>query len=254
MAGLIKAPHHVAFGYRSGKTALHRMPAGLKLLCVMALSTASFTSVPGLAAAILLILAASLAARIPPWELLRGSKMLAILSLCVIIIKTFEQGGVEPDLRGITTPEIIILGFYIPDMYMSFVSRSGFFEGLLNALRIFVPFAAAALLFAVTTMRELRLSLASVEIKLKRLLFARHGMKEGAFFSLSVSLMLGFIPHFFDLWETTNLACDARSCKRGLLRLFLLVPLVTELMMEAAATTALALEARGFGSEQKISN
>jgi biotin transport system permease protein len=208
----------------------------------MALSSAACISVPGLVAAILLLLAASAAAGIPPGELLKGSKMLLILSLCVIFLKTFNQGG-----EGVTTPEILIFNFYIPDMYLPFVSKNGFYEGILTALRIFVPFAAAALLFAVTTMRELRLSLASLELKLKRLFSARRETKgEAAFFSLGISLMLGFIPRFFDLWETTNLACDARSCRRGLRRLFLLVPLVTERMMEAAADTALALEARGM--------
>jgi biotin transport system permease protein len=210
------------------------MPAMLKLLCVMALSTAAFVSPPGLAAAILLLLAASLAARIPPLELLKGSKMLIILSVCVILLKTFGQGGGEPN------------------MYIPLVSGNGFYQGVLSVLRLFVPFAAAALLFAVTTMRELRLSLDSLEIKLKSL-FRHHGRAKGeGAFSLGISLMLGFIPRFFDLWETTNLACDARSCKRGLRRLFLLVPLVTELMMESAAATALALEARGMGCEKEL--
>ena len=56
-----------------------------------------------------------------------------------------------------------------------------------------------------------------------------------------------FIPRFFEMWETANLACQARSCKRGLRRLLVLLPLVTEKMMEAAAETVLALEARGLG-------
>jgi len=195
----------VPFRYRAGKTVLHRAPAGLKLLAVMVLSTAACFSVYGLAAAMALIFAASIAARIPPWELLRGSRMLALMSLCVILI----------NVRAPVT-------------------------GVITALRIFVPFTAAALLFAVTTMRELRLSLAALEIRLGR---------NTAFFSLGISLMLGFIPRFFELWETANLACDARVCKRGPRRLLLLVPLVTERMMEAAADTALALEARGLGVE-----
>ena len=202
----------VPFSYRPGKTILHRIPAGLKLLGVMALSTAACVSVPGLAAVIILILAASIAGRIPPWELLRGARALALLSLCVMLL-------------NLRTPVI----------------------GMVTALRIFVPFAAAALLFSVTTMRELRLSLAAFETGLGKILSAgrpQHG--NHAFFSLGISLMLGFIPRFFELWETANLACEARSCRSGLRRLFLLVPLVTEQMMEAAADTALAIEARGY--------
>ena len=205
----------IPFRYRAGKTALHRAPAGIKLLAVMIFSTVAYVSIYGLAAAFALILAASIAARIPPWDLLRGSRVLAILALCVMA-----------------------LNFQTP------------VTGLVTALRIFIPFAAAALLFAVTTMRELRLSLAALEIRLKNLFSGnRAPPRNVAFFSLGISLMLGFIPRFFELWETVNLACDARVCKRGPRRLLLLVPLVTERMMEAAADTALALEARGLGVE-----
>ena len=207
--------HRSPFCYRAGKTMLHRVPAGLKLLSVMALSTAACVSIPGLAAVILLILAASIAARIPPWELLKGARTLALLSLCVML-----------------------LNFRTP------------VTGIVTVLRIFVPFTAAALLFSVTTMRELRLSLAAVETGLRKILSAgRPQPRSFAFFSLGISLMLGFIPRFFELWETANLACDARACRRGLRRLFILVPLVTERMMEAAADTTLAIEARGLGQE-----
>jgi biotin transport system permease protein len=212
VARKLKKPHPIPFRYRAGKTVLHRVPAGLKLLAVMVLSTAACFSLYGLAATMVLILAASIAARIPPWELLKGTRMLAVLSLCVMLL-------------NLQTPA----------------------TGIVTALRIFIPFAAAALLFSVTTMRELRLSLGALEIRLKNLFAGRVQPRNVAFFSLGISLMLGFIPRFFELWETANLACDARLCKRGLRRLFLLVPLVTERMMEAAADTALALEARGLG-------
>ena len=205
---------------------LHRAPAVLKLLCVIGISAAAFASVYSLAAVILLILVFSLAARIPFWELLKGSKPVLFLSLIIVLVKT-----IEPGTLGIT-----ILGFRIPA-----VSIAGFISALLTILCILSTFVAAALLFAVTTMRELRLSIASVEIALKRLF--RRG-NSVAFFSLGICLMLGFLPRFFELWETANLACEARSCKRGLRRLRILIPLVTELMMESAADTALALEAR----------
>jgi len=202
------------FGYRPGKTPLHRVPAGLKLVGVIIISALAFASLYGLAASVLLILAASAAARVPPPALLKGSKTLVILSLCVILLKTITLN---------------------------------FFEGLLAGVRIFVPFAAAALLFSVTTTRELRLSLALIENGVIRLFFPRR--KHAPFFSLGISLMLGFIPRFFEIWDDANLACDSRSCKRGLRRLCLLIPLVTERMIEASANTALALEARAFGVE-----
>jgi biotin transport system permease protein len=218
------------------------MPAGLKLVFVIVISAFAFTSVYGLAASILLILTASALARIPPHKLLKGSKPLVILSLCIILLKTIRLEG-----EGITTPELIIFNIYIPDIHIPFISREGFIDGLRTAPGLFVPFAAACLLFSVTTMRELRLSLMLVENSVIRF-FLPH-KKHTPFFSLGITLMLGFIPRFFEMWDDANLACDSRSCKRGLRRLFLLVPLVTERMIEASANTALALEARAFGCD-----
>jgi len=243
------------------------MPAGLKLIFVIIISYFAFISVYGLAASILLILIASIAARVPPHSLLKGSKPLVIISLCVILLKTIRLEG-----EGIATPVL-----HIP-----YISKEGFRAGLLAAPGLFVPFAAVSLLFSVTTMRELRLSLASVENSLVRFfshaprVAARKLFKQTAnmplesqgiklkqtanmpsakekrhtpFFSLGISLMLGFIPRFFEMWDDANLACDSRYCKRGLRRLFLLIPLVAERMMEASANTALALEARAFGAD-----
>jgi biotin transport system permease protein len=207
------------------------MPAGLKLIFVIIISYFAFASFYGLAASILLILLACAVARIFPLVLLKGSKPLAILSLFVISLKTIRLEG-----EGITA-----FGLHVP-----YISGKGFLEGLFAAPGLFVPFAAAALLFSVTTMRELRLSLASVEKGITRFLFPQR--KHTPFFSLGISLMLGFIPRFFEMWDDANLACDSRSCKRGLRRLPLLIPLVAERMMEASADTALALEARAFGS------
>jgi len=227
------------------------MPASLKLIFVIIISTFAFASLYGLAASILLVLTASAVARVPPHSLLKGSKPLVILSLCIILLKSIRLEG-----EGITA-----FGLHIP-----FISREGFLEGLFAAPGLFVPFAAVALLFSVTTMRELRLSLALVENKIIRFFPPRPLESQGAnffkqtanmpsakghtpFFSLGISLMLGFIPRFFEMWDDANLACDSRSCKRGLRRLFLLIPLVAERMMEASANTALALEARAFGCE-----
>ena len=224
------------FGYRPGKTLLHRAPAGLKLFFVIVFSIITYISFYGFAFSALFLITASLAARIRPWELLRGSRPIVILSLCVIFFRTCSNDGSE-----IILPEFYAFGYIFPAAPVSGIDAAGFFEGLMTASRILTSFVAAALLFSVTTMRELRLSLSAAELKL------RGKNATIAFFSLGVSLMLGFIPRFFELWETSSLACDARSCRKGIRRLFLIVPLLTERMMEAAADTALALEARALG-------
>jgi energy-coupling factor transporter transmembrane protein EcfT len=91
------------FAYRSGKTMLHRIPAAIKLLCVILFSMVACTSGYGLVLTILLLIATAAMARIPPWELLKGSKPLVLLSLCIMVIKTFEQGT-----GGITTPSFFL--------------------------------------------------------------------------------------------------------------------------------------------------
>jgi hypothetical protein len=144
-------------------------------------------------------------------DLIRGSRPLIALALFIVIFKClrFEK------------PYVIVEEFY---------------DGIVSGLCLIVSFAAGALLFAVTTMAELRRSLGRVEM------FVSRGKRSRL--SLGISLMLGFIPRFFEIWENANLAWDARAGKKGLRRIVLLVPLVTERMMEAAADTALALEAR----------
>jgi biotin transport system permease protein len=57
--------------------------------------------------------------------------------------------------------------------------------------------------------------------------------------------MLGFLPRFFEIWEEVNAAYQARAGKKGIPKMLLLIPLVTERMIEIAVETALALESRG---------
>jgi biotin transport system permease protein len=237
MAGRLNASR-LPFAYRRGASFLHRFPAVLKLLAMTGVAVAAYRSVPGLAASALLLAACAAVARIPPWNLLKGSRPIAVLSLCVICIKTFEPGA-----AGITTPEIIIFNIYIPGIYIPGTSGAGFLSGLVTAAQMLVSFSAAALLFAVTTMRELRRSLGAAEKKLTALVSKRPAACR---ISLGFSLMLGFIPRFFELWAAMNQAYEARSGGHGLRRLFAIIPLVTERMMKAAAETALALEARGL--------
>ena len=237
MAGKLNASR-LPFAYRRGTSPLHRFPAAGKLLVMTGVSIAAYSSVPGLAAAAALLAVFAVIARVPPWNLLKGSRPIVILSLCVICIKTFEPGA-----AGIATPEIIVFNIYIASFYLPGVSMTGFLAGLFTASRMLVSFSAAALLFAVTTMRELRRSLGVVEEKLIVLVLKRPAACR---VSLGFSLMLGFIPRFFELWETMNHAYEARSGGRGIRRLFAVIPLLTERMMNAAAETALALEARGL--------
>jgi biotin transport system permease protein len=239
----------IPFAYRSGASPLHRCPAGFKFLGLLALSAGAFSSIPGLAAAAALVLAGALVAGIRPWQLLRGAKPVLLLAAFVTLARTLRFGAPGPR-PGNTGPALPL----VPD-------AAGFTGGLHQGLCFIVSFAAGALLFGVTTTQELRDSLGRFETGAANLFLAlprlfRSGPagkgpppKRRSFsgFSLGLSLMLGFLPRFFELWEAANLAFDARVGKRGLRRLVILVPMVIERMMETAGETAEALESRGLG-------
>jgi biotin transport system permease protein len=158
----------------------------------------------------LLVTAGALAAGMRPWELLRGVKPLLLMALLATLCRALavEADGKKP----------------------VFLNLRGLAEGLIFGWGIVLAFCSASLLFSVTTMTEIKDSLD--KLRLRRL-------------SLGLSLMLGFLPRFFAVWENAELAYRARCGKRGLPQLFALVPLVMERMIAGAGETATALEARG---------
>jgi biotin transport system permease protein len=203
----------IPFGYRPGNSPLHRCPALVKLAAVLLLSIFAYGSVPALAAAAGLIAAAAVAAGIKPWELLRGSRPVLCLALVILLLRIIEWEAAAPFLR---------------------VDTAAIGGGLAQGLSMVVSFAGGALLFAVTTMKELCGGL---------------GRRRGGIFrlGLALSLMLSFLPRFFEIWEETNLALEARCAKGRIRRLLLAIPPVIERMIEKALDTALALESRGLG-------
>jgi biotin transport system permease protein len=236
----------IPYAYRSGGSPLHRCPAALKLLGILLISAGAFFSLPGLAAAALMVIAGALIAGIRPWELLRGSKPVLLLAACITLIRSIRFGA--PGLRD--AAGLAALGFGL--------SRAGFAGGLHQGLCLIVSFAAGALLFSVSTMQELRDSLGRIEnaainwfLAWGRFFRGRRGapaQKRRVYsgFSLGLSLMLGFLPRFFEIWENANLAFDARAGKKGFRRFIMLIPLVIGRMMEMAGETAEALESRGL--------
>jgi energy-coupling factor transporter transmembrane protein EcfT len=244
--------------YRSGRSCLHRLPAGLKLILLLVISIGCFSlGPPALAAAALAVSAGAAAAGRRPWELLRGSRSLAALLIFTGIIRTVQfpaQAGTESPPAGELLGGLFT-GQTPPGV---FFSGAGFAESLRFAGGILVSFAAGGLLFSVTTMAEIRNSLGRGEaavlkpliVMLKKinkppaLRLARR--LERPRLSLGIALMLGFLPRFFLIWENAGLAYKARMGKRGPAKLRLLIPLAVEEMIEAAAETAAALEARGL--------
>jgi biotin transport system permease protein len=217
--GNVKRNFRTPWSYRKGATLLHRLPAGFKLIFLLLLSVAAFF--PGsklqnlalLSGIALILVVLSLAAGLRPWNLLRGSAPLLALVLAVFLIQ-----GVELNPPGF--------------------NRDGFFETAVFCIRIGAAFAAGSLLFAVTTTGEIYRSVSRLEATLR---FEKPRIGTG------MSLMLGFMKRFFEIWEDLNLAWESRRGKRNLRRLLVLGPLAIERMMVKAAETAEAMETRGAG-------
>lgn len=205
------------WSYQKGSTLLHRLPAGFKLVFLLALSFAAF--IPGADTRViilhlfiaLLIFLLALTAKISPAALLRGSGPLFFIVLAVFLFSSLE---ISPP--GFNSERIM--------------------GSLIFLLRIGTAFASGSLLFAVTTTFEIRKSLRRAEAFLHL---------EKINISLHLSLMLGFLKSFFEVWEDLNLAWKSRGGEKTFSLITTLIPLAIERMMRKAARTAEALEARG---------
>jgi biotin transport system permease protein len=221
--------NYTPWAYRKGNSFLHRAPGGAKLAGLLGLSLGAFF--PGLKVLpflALLLIVLSLAAKIKPWELLRGSRPLLLFVLFIFLFGALEwRGAVE--WRPAMAPALP-LG----------INWEGLKEGIIFGLRIGISFSAGALFFSVTTLGEIKKSLSYLEsfLHLKKL-----------HLSLAISLMLMFLPRFFEKWEEANLAWKSRAGGKGFKKLRVLIPLLIEKMMELAAETAGAMETRGAMGE-----
>ena len=212
-----KDKNYTPMAYRKGNTLLHRFPAGFKLIFLLLLSLAAFF--PGsdlgnflvLEVITLIMVLLSFIARIGPLSLLKGSGPLLSIVIAALLI------------RGI---EVSPLAFSIV----------GFRHALIFCIRIALAFSIGSLFFAVTTVGEVRKSISRGEAAL--------GIEKAAL-SLHFSLMLGFLPAIFEIWEELSLAYKSRSGRRGVSLLYFILPKLIERMIKRAGDTALAMEARG---------
>ena len=208
------------WSYKKGSSALHKFPAGAKLIFLLALSLAAFfpgpfsSSLIILAVIALILVTLSFIAGISPHLLLRGCGPLLFIVMAVFLFQAVEFSPPGINFDGLT-------------------------ESIIFCARIGIAFAAGSLLFSVTTSGEIRKSLSRLEAL--PLLKKQQSKK----LSLSISLMLGFIPMLFQIWADINLAWQSRGGKKNLSRMLVLVPLLVERMMVKAAETATAMESRG---------
>ncbi|GHV85064.1 hypothetical protein AGMMS50230_06720 [Spirochaetia bacterium] len=223
-----------AWSYRAGNSFLHRLQADVKLLFLVIITASPFLGPAASVSAAALILAGALSVRLRPHELFAGSRPLAIL---LVIVTLFRGINFAPLGRLIDSGLITIMLLNPKEL----IDPAGLLSALRFAGGILISFAAGSLFFAVTTMTEIRGALEKIELFLLRP-FSR---RKTARLSLALALMLGFLPRFFELWESANLAARSRGSP-GFRRTMVILPLVTERMIETALETASALEARGL--------
>ena len=207
------------WAYQKGKGFLYRIPGGIKLIFFLGLSfSIFFLPIYFLPVIALLLITLSLGSGLSPRALLRGSKNLFIICVMILVIKT-----VEFTPRGINI--------------------QGLYEGIFLCLRMGLSFSTGALLYSVTTMGEIRKSLAYAEtfLHIKKLRL-----------SLGISLMLMFLPRFFEIWEDTALAWESRAGRKNFSGFLIRIPQLIERLMEKAAQTAAALESRGALISEEI--
>lgn len=200
------------WSYRKGNSVLHRLPPLVKLAFLLVLSFAAFfPNLYVLSSIVLVLIILSVIAGLGPAALLRGSGPLLLIVLAAFVVEALEFNPPRLDMDDLD-------------------------ETLVFCVRLGAAFAAGTLLFAVTTTGEIRKSLLQAErfLHIEKLKPA-----------LAVSLMLGFLKAFFEIWEDLTLAWKSRGGKNNLRRLRVLVPLLVERMMTLAAETAEAMESRG---------
>jgi energy-coupling factor transporter transmembrane protein EcfT len=193
------------FSYKRGTGFLHKASASKKLLCFLLISIASF--IAGIYACIFF------------------SVVLITCTLCAHL-KVFE---VLSGVQVLFFMLLLILVFRAFNFVPLSFEPEGFKSAVLFCYSAFISYYAASLFFALTTMVELRKALS----------------KLSPAFALSISLMLGFIPRFFETWDSRKTAWKARGGKQGVKELSFLVLSVSETMIAIAGSTADALEVRG---------
>jgi biotin transport system permease protein len=205
---------------------------------LLLLSASPALGFPAAALSAALILLGAAAAGIRPRELLAGSRPLIVMLALTALLRLIDFSALR-------------------SLEFSALFRTGELAGAgrLSA-GILISFASGSLFFSVTTMTEIRRSLERAERFLRRPFRRRPGPGPSSppdgseavpreRLSLALALMLAFLPRFFELWENAETAARARGCTGAFRRVTAILPLAAEGMIESAAETAAALEARG---------
>ena len=199
------------FSYTKGNSIIHRAPAGLKLLLLLAIPiTLYLTPIQVCLAFIPVLFAVALVARIELGLFLKDLRPIVIYSVMILTID--------------------VLSYLISSKNGNIITKTSLFM----ILRLLCAIEAVSIFFRTTSIYETTDCLQRLEG------FLTFG-KSKLVVSSMLSLFLSFLPQIFATWKDLELAYKARGGRRGPAKIITLMPRLISASIKKADTTFLAL-------------
>lgn len=188
------------FAYRRGNTLLHRFPALLKLVLLMALCIYAFKG--GFLGSI--------------DKILSGSVIIQTVLSLIFSVTLFVLAGANfSSLKQLRS--VLVLGFFMTVFsMMSFadgkigIDKDGLASGVLWTIRFFLSTLAAVSVFETTSSLQIKEALECIENGISKVIPPFKKLQS----ALVISLAINFIPKVFATWNRVLLAGKARSPKK----------------------------------------
>lgn len=199
------------FSYSKGKSFIHRTPAWLKLLMLIAVPvTVSLTPLYVCLALMAIFALLVLASGIGFTRFLRDMRPIAVYCIMIVLID--------------------VLSYVFFDRSRSVVTRNS----LNLILRLLCAMEASSVFFRTTGTYEITSTLQAIE---KAVTFGHSNLAVSGM----LSLFLSFLPQIFRTWSDIDCAYRSRGGKSGLSKVVRLLPVLITASMKKASVTYMAL-------------
>ena len=199
------------FSYTKGNSIIHRTPAWLKILLLLAIPiTLYLTPIQVCIVFIPLLFTVALIAKIGLGSFLKDLRPIIIYSLMILAID--------------------VLSYFISSKNGSIITKTS----LYMILRLLCAIEAVSIFFRTTGIYEITDCLQRIE---SALTFGRSKLVVSGM----LSLFLSFLPQIFATWKDLELAYAARGGRKGVAKVFILMPKLISSSIKKADTTFLAL-------------
>lgn len=210
------------FTYRPGTTAIHNLPAPVKLVLLVLFSAA----VSG-----------------GPRELLSAVSIVVLLAACVARL---SAASVRSVIRIVIFYGLFIAVFSIGSGVPDHTYQERLHSSILYLWRLATLVTAGSIFYETTSGSDVRHCLYALQKKCETLLaqYTGHTVRFPDI-ALLLSLTVSFIPRIFSTWDSLNSAWIARGgCKNGPRKMGVLLPLLLIRLLYIAADTDRAVRNR----------